>query len=312
MGWGIVTAAFLAASAATIDFDTLWNYNDPAATEAKFRAVRPEVTAAGDHGRLMELDTQIARTQALQRNFDGALSTLASVHDGLKPDEARAQVRYELELGRTLRSGGKPADARPHFEQAKNLAAAAHLEALAIDAIHMIALVEPDPAQQIALNREAIGFAKISADPKAQRWQASLWNNIGMTYQSGGQLGPALDAFRSALVLREQQGDAYLIRVAKWMIAWTQRLQGDLTDALAAQEALERDQAEAGDGGGYVFEELGEIHLALAKRDPGGDHAARARAYFAKAYPMLKDDPDLADDPARVARMKRLGEGAPE
>ncbi len=40
MGWGIVTAALLAASAATIDFDALWNYNDPAATEAKFHAVR--------------------------------------------------------------------------------------------------------------------------------------------------------------------------------------------------------------------------------------------------------------------------------
>ena len=310
MGWGIVTAALLAAQTAAVDFDALWNYGDPAATEAKFGAVRPAVAAAGDHGRLMELDTQIARTQALQRNFDAALATLATVHDGLKPDEARAQVRYELELGRTLRSSGKPAEARPHFERAKNLAAAAHQEALAIDAIHMIALVEPDPAQQIALNREGIEFAKISTDPKAQRWQASLWNNIGMTYQGEGQLDPALDAFRAALVLREQQGDGHLIRVAKWMIAWVQRLKGDLPDALAAQEALERDQATAGDGDGYVFEELGEIHLALAKREPG--HAARARAYFAKAYAQLKDDPDLADDPARVARMKRLGEGAAE
>ena len=61
-----------------------------------------------------------------------------------------------------------------------------------------------------------------------------------------------------------------------------------------------------------MFEELGEIHLALAKRSPPADHAARAQAYFAKAYLMLKDDPDLADDPARVARMKRLGDGGPE
>jgi len=312
MGWGIVTAALLAVSTAAIDFDALWNYEDPAATEAKFHAVRPEVAAAGDHGRLMELDTQIARTQALQRNFDGALATLATVQAGLKPDEARAEVRYELELGRTLRSSGKPADARPHFERAKTLAAAAHQEALAIDAIHMIALVEPDPAQQIALNREAIEFAKASADPKARGWQASLWNNIGMTYQGMGQLDQALAAFQNQLPLREQQGNGHLIRVARWMIAWVQRLKGDLPAALAAQEALERDQAAAGDSGGYVFEELGEIHLALAAKEPASDHAARAQAYFAKAYAQLKDDPDLADDPARVARMKRLGEGAKE
>lgn len=308
MGWVIMTAALVAASTAGIDFDALWNYDDPAATEAKFRAVRPAVQAAGDHGRLMELDTQIARTQGLQRHFDEALATLATVEAALQPREARAQVRYELELGRALRSGGKPGDARPHFERAKALAAAAHEEALAIDTLHMIALVEPDPVQQIALNREAIEFAKSSADPKARRWQASLWNNIGMSYQGLGQLDPALAAFRAALPLREQQGNGHQIRVARWMIAWVQRLQGDLSSALAAQEALEREQADAGDGDGYVFEELGEIHLALAAKEPAGDHAARARAYFAKAYPMLKDDPDLADDPGRLARMKRLGE----
>ena len=312
MGWGIVMAAALLAQTAATDFDALWNYDDPAGTEAKFRAVRPEVQAAGDHGRLLELDTQIARTQGLQRDFDQAFATLATVHAALRAGEARAEVRYELELGRALRSSGHPGEARPHFERAKTLAAAAHQEALAIDAVHMIALVEPDPAQQIALNREAIGFAQVSADPKARGWQASLWNNIGMTYQGMGQLDQALAAFQNQLPLREQQGNGHLIRVARWMIAWVQRLKGDLPAALAAQEALERDQAAAGDSGGYVFEELGEIHLALAAKEPASDHAARAQAYFAKAYAQLKDDPDLADDPARVARMKRLGEGAKE
>jgi tetratricopeptide (TPR) repeat protein len=262
MGWGIAMAALLAMSAAVTDFDALWDYDDPAATEAKFEAARPAIVAAGDHGRLMELDTQIARTQALQRHFDQASATLDAVETALEPGEARARVRYELERGRTLRSGGSPAEARPHFERAKDLAAAAHEEALAIDALHMIALVEPERSRQIALNREAIGFAAASADPKARRWQASLWNNIGMTYHDQGELGPALDAFRTALALRERQGDDHLIHDARWMIAWTLRLQGDLAEALAAQEALERDPTGPGDG--YVFEELGEIHLALA------------------------------------------------
>jgi tetratricopeptide (TPR) repeat protein len=310
MGWGIVTAAFLLASPAAIDFDALWNYDDPAGTEAKFLAVRPEISAAGNNGRLLELDTQIARAQGLQRRFDQAFATLATVQAGLRVGEARAEVRYELELGRALRSSGRPDDARPHFERAKDLAAAAHQEALAIDAIHMIALVEPDATRQIALNREAIGFAQASADPKAQRWQSSLWNNIGMVYHGQGQLDAALDAFRTALALRQQQGDGHLVRVARWMVAWTQRLKGDLPDALAAQEALERDQAEAGDGDGYVFEELGEIHLALAAREPAADHTRRTRDYFARAYARLKDDPDLADDPERLARMRRLGDGA--
>ncbi len=302
MGWGLIMAAVLAT--AGVDFDALWNYEDPAGTEAKFQAVRGQVEAAGDHGRLMELDTQIARTQALQRQFPEALATLGAVQAALTPDETRATIRYELELGRTLRSSGEREAARPHFERARTLAASAHEDALAIDAIHMVALVEPDPVQQIALNRDAIGFAQASDDPKARRWQASLWNNIGMTYHDLGQLDPALDAFRTALVLNEQQGDARRIQIAKWMVAWTQRLKGDLAPALATQEALAADPT---GNDGYVYEELGEIHLALAKREPTGDHAAQAKANFARAYAMLKDDPDLADDPARLARMQRLG-----
>ena len=299
MGWGLIMAAALATSA--VDFDALWNYDDPAGTEAKFEAVRPQVAAAGEHGRLLELDTQIARTQGLQRQFDRAFATLAAVRAALGPGEARAEVRYELELGRALRSSGKPAEARPHFEQARTLAAAAHEDALAIDAIHMIALVEPDPDRQIALNHDAITFARGSADPKAQRWQASLWNNIGMTEHDQGRLDRALEAFRTALSLREQQGDAHLIRVARWMVGWTLRLQGDLAGALAIQSDLAATETDSGDG--YVYEELGEIHHALGQPEP-------ARANFAKAYAMLKDDPDLADDPARLARMKRLGGGA--
>lgn len=305
-------AATVLASAATVDFDALWNYGDPAGTEAQFRAVRPALEAHGNHGRLLELDTQIARTQALQRHFDEAFATLETVHAALRDGETRATVRYELELGRTLRSSGRREEARPHFERARELAAAAHEAALAIDAIHMIALVEPDPAKQIALNLDAIGLARASEDPKARRWQGSLWNNIGMTYHDLGQLDRALDAFQTALTLSEQTGEAGRIRIARWMVAWTQRLKGDLAQALATQEALERAQAGTGAGDGYVFEELGEIHLALAARGPAADHAERARGYFARAYALLKDDPDLADDAPRLARMQRLAEGQPD
>jgi tetratricopeptide (TPR) repeat protein len=307
---GLIMVAALAAGSATTDFDALWNYDDPAGTEAEFRAVRPALEAAGDHGRLLELDTQIARTEGLQRRFAEARTTLDTVHAALRDGEARALIRYELEYGRMLRSSGHRDEAGPHFAAARDLAASAHEEALAIDAIHMLALVEPDPARQIALNQDALHFAETSTDPKARRWQGSLWNNIGMTYHDLGQLDRALAAFKTALALREQEHDTVRLAGARWMVAWTQRLQGDLGDALATQEALERELAGNGQPDGYVFEELGEIHLALATREPAAGHADKARGYFARAYAVLKDDPDLADDPARLARMKRLAEGA--
>jgi tetratricopeptide (TPR) repeat protein len=173
----------------------------------------------------------------------------------------------------------------------------------------MIALVELDPAQQIALNRDALHFAETSADPKARRWQGSLWNNIGMTYHDLGRLDDALAAFKTALAIREQENDGLRLSGARWMVAWTQRLQGDFADALATQEALEREMARTGQPDGYVLEELGEIHLALAAREPAAGHAEKARGYFARAYAQLKDDPDLADDVPRLARMQRLAQG---
>src|ERR1700722_12802004 len=107
------------------DFEALWNYNDPAGTEAQFLAVRQSLGAAEDYARLMELDTQIARAQGLQGRFADALNMLETVQVALRPDETRAAIRYELEFGRVLRSSGSPEAARPFFERAVALAEAA-------------------------------------------------------------------------------------------------------------------------------------------------------------------------------------------
>jgi tetratricopeptide (TPR) repeat protein len=63
-----VAAALLAASslgAAAADIDALWEYDDPAASEARFRAAL--VTASGDDR--LELLTQLARTDSLRGRF---------------------------------------------------------------------------------------------------------------------------------------------------------------------------------------------------------------------------------------------------
>ncbi len=91
----------------------LWNFEDPAASEAAFRNAQTEIDRAGDHALLMELLTQIARAQGLQRQYEAADATLAAVEASLRPDEVRARIRYALERGRLLRSSGRPALARP-------------------------------------------------------------------------------------------------------------------------------------------------------------------------------------------------------
>ena len=287
-------------------FDALWDYDDPAASEARFLDVRQTLGAPQDHARLMELDTQIARAQGLQGRFADALAMLEMVEGALRPDETRAAVRYQLEFGRVLRSSGSPEAARPFFERAAAQAEAAGEDRFAVDARHMVALVEPDPGKRISLMLDDLEFAAASVDLDARKWRGTLWNNIGMAFHEMKDLDNALEAFETAAASWEED-DPKRVLVAHWMVAWTLRLQGRLAEALATQEVLERAHGAAGSAGGYVQEELGELHLALALDVPDAeDHRRAARIHFARAHALLQKE--LAGDPDRLERMKALSE----
>jgi tetratricopeptide (TPR) repeat protein len=293
-------AVAMAPPAAT-GIDALWNYDDPAGAEAKFRAYGSWLIAAGDHAGLMELDTQIARAEGLQGRFDDATKTLQGVRAGLRVGEARAEIRYELELGRVLRSSGHPDDARPHFVRARTLADAARQDALSADARHMLVLVEADPARQVTAGLDALAFAEASRDPGARWWRGPVLHNLGMSYHDLGRLDDALKAFQHDLAVREEEHDAGAVLVARFSIAWIERLQGRLSEALAEEEALERVHAN-----GYVYEELGEIHLAMASGNQATAQRRLAQDYFTRAYALLKNDPGMGED--ELVRMKRLAE----
>jgi tetratricopeptide (TPR) repeat protein len=95
-----------------------------------------------------------------------------------------------------------------------------------------------------------------SQQPQAQRWEASVRNNIGYALHQLGRYAEALAEFRLALSLREKGSNPAATRSARWMVAWTLRAMGQREEALAMQQALERDAEAAGAPDPYVFEEL--------------------------------------------------------
>src|SRR6476659_5346251 len=115
----------------------------------------------------------------------GLLDAVATAAKEAGLDDAEAehlQARLEIERGRLLNSAGAPADAKPHFEAAYDHAITAGLEGLAIDALHMSAIVAgrlEGPAAAAAINANAISLAESSSDPAARRWLGSLLNNLG-------------------------------------------------------------------------------------------------------------------------------------
>ncbi len=242
--------------------DDLWDFDDPAASGARFRAAIDVAEADGDRTAADEARTQLARSLGLREQFDEAHEILDQV-DADHPADDRVRVRSHLERGRLLRSSGDAAASVMPFERAWELAGTIGEDGLAVDAAHMLALVDAPPGEA-TWHERALDLAHTSPDPAARRWRGSLWNNIGWARFQAGDLAGALAAFETALAARREQGRAKETRVAEWCVARCLRALGRPTEALAIQERLARETAAAGHlEDGYVAEEIGECLLAM-------------------------------------------------
>ena len=125
------------------DFDQLWDYDDPAASEQRFCELLPDVSERGPLSLRVQLLTQIARALGLQRRFDEARAVLAKASAQLADAGELARIRWLLETGRCHNSDGAAERALPYFREAWELARAAGEDFHAVDAAHMLAIAEP-------------------------------------------------------------------------------------------------------------------------------------------------------------------------
>jgi tetratricopeptide (TPR) repeat protein len=285
-------------SSSPIDFDSLWDYNQPDRTEMRFREILlqiPENVPA-----FLELLTQIARAQGLQRKFDHAHQTLNQVERRLGNIPSRPRVRYLLERGRVFNTAGDPERARPLFEQAFEMASQLSEDFYAVDALHMLAIIAP-PDQSLKLNLRAIQCAEDSRNEQARHWLGSLYNNTGWSLHNLGEHAQALEMFEKAEAWRRSKGNAADIRVAIWCVARALRSLNRLEEALSRQMDLKKEFEIVGETDGYVLEEIGECLLAMEQPE-------QAKKYFAEAHNILSQDAFLSEhEPERLVRLKTLG-----
>ena len=162
--------------------------------------------------------------------------------------------------------------------------------------------VAPTPEVQDAWHASALALAEGSPDPAARRWRASLLNNIGMAHHEAGRHAQALEAFQAALAARRADGaNAQTVQIARWMVAWELRFNGAHEQALAMLRDLDAEHNAEGSADGFVFEEIGENLLALGR-------GAEAQPWFARAWQLLQDDPEVAGDAARRERLRGLAQ----
>jgi tetratricopeptide (TPR) repeat protein len=261
-----------------MDLEPVWDFRNPALSEERFRAAL--ATAKGDE--VLILQTQIARTYGLRRDFDRARQILQEMDVSQAGPEPR--IRHALELGRTYASAAHPkesqtaeakARARALYGQAFELARKEKFDALAIDAVHMLAFVDTEPADQLKWAQQGLALAEASSQPAARSWQASLRNNAGYALHQLGRYEEALAQFQQALALRTPGTDA--ARVAQWMVAWTLRSLGRVDEALRLQLALEREWDAAGKPDPYVFEELELLYRAKGDEARAAHYGSRRK-----------------------------------
>jgi tetratricopeptide (TPR) repeat protein len=283
-----------------VDFDALWDYSQPRETEERFKALLSEAEVSGDSSYLAQLLSQIGRAQGLQGDFEAAHHTLDRADTLASDGYPVARIRALLERGRVLNSAGKPEASIPYFLEAWRLAQEYGEDFHAIDAAHMLGIVE-SPVEQLTWSTRALAMAESSEEPRIRTWLGPLYNNLGWTYHDLGRYEEALELFRRSLAWRREQKQPRESRIAAWTIARCLRSLGRLEEALDLQRENLRAADEAGDARGEIEEEIGECLLALGR-------APEARQHFRRAHEMLSADASLVEtEQARLERIGQLG-----
>lgn len=278
-----ITVLLFAPLAMAIDLATLWDFSNPQASEQRFRAELAK--SSGDDALI--LTTQIARTYGLRKDFGRAQSVLTEIEPRIPTAGAEARTRFALEYGRTISSATHPPEtqtdatralARTRYEAALAIAREAKLDALAIDAIHMLAFVDTAPADQLKWAQAALAVVDASSQPAARKWEASIRNNLGYALHRLGRHDEALTQFKLALAIRERGTNAQATRTAQWMIAWTLRAMARTDEALAIQLRLEREGDLANQPDPYVFEELEILYREKGDSARAAHYSSRREA----------------------------------
>ena len=170
----------------------LWDFDDLDASRERFLAQLAAETTDAGRGEVL---TQLARVESLRDEFEKCDALL---------DEAEAAggvtARSLLERGRRERSSGRDGAGVAEFRRAFELARESGDDVLAVDAAHMIAIVD----DMEAWTARGVEIASSSDDQGVRYWLGPLYNNVGWSRFEAGDHAGALEAFERALAARER------------------------------------------------------------------------------------------------------------
>jgi tetratricopeptide (TPR) repeat protein len=219
--------------------DQLWDFTDPAASEYRLLDASREPGATPELR--AELETQVARALGLQSRYDDANRML----DRVIFDSPPVTTRVLLERGRILNSSGHPSDAIPSFSSAQLTANRANLTFLEVDALHMLAIADPDNA--VRWTDEALAVLEGTDDERTKRWAVALHNNLGWHLHDADSYDDALTQFSLAQGAAIRFGTEDQRFQSRWAFARCLRSLGRTKEAMDIQRELAVDRPEDDD-----------------------------------------------------------------
>ena len=232
--------------------------------------------------------------------FEEAHELLDEVEPLLTDELYVATIRYLLERGRTFRSSKQVEKSRDLFLKAYKLAVKHNEDNYAIDAAHMLGIIEPYKEAQ-EWNELAIKLTEKTNDEKAKKWLGPLYNNTAWNYHDNKEYEKALEIFSKNVDFHTMRQSKQQLIIAKWSVARALRSLERTDEALEMQLSLLKEIEEKSlEQDGYIYEELAELYLIK-------ENKAEAKKYFGLAYDLLSKDIWLAaNEKERLERFKTL------
>jgi tetratricopeptide (TPR) repeat protein len=257
---------------------SICDFSNPSGTRSKLESLKNDKLPRTTNEILesIHIETQIARTLGLEKQFDNGLKLLNAqqlILEGISvpPIDAienclylTAKIRIKLEKGRIFRSSNSMDLAKQEFAECwtlcqENNGHCVDLDYFYADTGHMLAIISNEPLEKSSWFEKTIAVAEASKDGRTRGWLGALYNNHAWDLFDSKEYAKALTCFKKALEARlEPSAHSKLdnIEVAKWSVARCLRALGEVQKALIIQLDLIKTRQEDG----YVWEELAILH----------------------------------------------------